>query len=37
MSGSQALLIAFGGVVGLGAFLLVRAALVVEQDRKSVV
>ena len=33
MSGSQALLVAFGGVVGLGAFLLVRAALVVEQPR----
>ncbi|RBY81543.1 type II secretion system F family protein [Blastococcus sp. TF02A-26] len=33
MSGSQALLITFGAIVGLGAFLLVRAALVVEQPR----
>lgn len=33
MSGPHALLIAFGAVVGLGAFLLVRAALVVEQPR----
>lgn len=33
MSGSQALLITFGAIVGLGAFLLVHAALVVEQPR----
>ncbi|WP_409328906.1 type II secretion system F family protein [Trujillonella humicola] len=33
MSGPQALLITFGAIVGLGAFLLVRAALVVEQPR----
>ena len=33
MSGPQALLIAFGAIGGLGASLLVRAALVVEQPR----
>ena len=33
MSGTQALLIGSGAVVGLGVFLLLRAAVVVEQPR----